>query len=92
MSSRWLIGLLVVLLFLLQFQLWLGEHSLPRLWKLEGEIAAQRDRNADQEAQNAALRDEVRALKTDPEVIEEYAREELGMIKRGERFILITEE
>jgi cell division protein FtsB len=41
--------------------------------------------------ENAGLREEARRLKDDPGTIESVAREELGMIKRGEILIVITD-
>jgi cell division protein FtsB len=39
--------------------------------------------------ENAELRDEARRLRDDPGAIESVAREDLGMIKRGEILVVI---
>lgn len=40
---------------------------------------------------NARLRDEARRLRDDPAAIEEIARRELGLIRRGERMFIIKD-
>jgi cell division protein FtsB len=44
-----------------------------------------------QRAENARLREEVRRLREDPDAIEEIARRELGLIKRGERVFILKD-
>src|SRR3954454_25187544 len=46
---------------------------------------------ARQRAENARLREEVRRLREDPDAIEEIARRELGLIKRGEKVFIIKD-
>jgi cell division protein FtsB len=46
---------------------------------------------ARQRAENARLRDQVRRLSHDPAAIEEIARRELGLIRRGERVFIIKD-
>lgn len=42
-------------------------------------------------AENARLRDEARRLSEDPNAIEEIARRELGLIKRGEKVFIVKD-
>ena len=42
-------------------------------------------------AENAELRDEAKRLNEDPSAIEEVARQELGLMKRGERVFIIND-
>jgi cell division protein FtsB len=42
-------------------------------------------------AENAALREQVRGLREDPAAVEAVAREELGLIRRGELLILLKD-
>jgi cell division protein FtsB len=44
-----------------------------------------------QRAENARLRDEARRLREDPDAIEEIARRELGLIRRGEKVFIIKD-
>lgn len=82
-----LIGILVVL----QYPLWLGSGGLLSLWKLKQEIAAQKTENTRLRQRNLALEAEVRDLKEGYEALEERARAELGMVRRGETLYQIIE-
>ncbi len=88
---RWLLAILLILLVLLQLQLWFGDHSLPEAWRLAGEVETQRKENAELRERNAMLEAEVRDLKQGMSAIEERARTELGMIKDGETFYQVVE-
>jgi cell division protein FtsB len=46
---------------------------------------------ASQKAENARLREEARRLTEDPAAIEEVARRELGLIRRGEKVFIIKD-
>lgn len=52
--------------------------------KLRGQLAHIREEAAALEADNATKEREIEALKTDPRAIEQYARDELGMVYPGE--------
>lgn len=82
-----LLGALVVL----QYRLWVGEGSLAEVSALRSEIAAHRAELAEMQARNETLEAEVRDLRDGLEALEERARSELGMIKRGELFLQIIE-
>ena len=56
---RWLTVVLAVLLLLVQADLWLGRGSLPHQWRLEQELAAQRELNAQARGRNEQLAAEV---------------------------------
>lgn len=86
-----LVALLLVLL-LLQVRLWSGAGSLADIDRLEREIARQQADNAVLQERNAAQRQEVEDLKNGLDSIEERARSELGLIRKGETFILIVDE
>ena len=89
---RWLVGLLVALLLLLQYRLWIGDGSLAEVWDLYQQVETQREENQRLRERNQALEAEVEDLKQGLEAIEERAREELGMIKDDETFYQIIEE
>lgn len=86
-----LAGVLLILLLLLQGQLWFGQGSLPDLWRLKRAVEAQQQDNRQLEERNTALAAEVADLKSGLEAIEERARSELGMIRDGETFYQVTD-
>jgi cell division protein FtsB len=88
---RVLIGILLVLLFWLQYRLWVGEGSLAEVHNLQQEINAQQQDLIELRRRNQALEAEVRDLKTGMEALEERARMELGMIREGELFYQLIE-
>ena len=86
-----LIALLVVLLLILQYQLWIGDGGLRDVWELHQEVEALKQENERLQERNAALNAEVLDLKQGLDAIEEHAREDLGMVKEGETFYQIVE-
>ncbi|MGD8514341.1 MAG: cell division protein FtsB [Granulosicoccaceae bacterium] len=89
---RLLIAILVLLLVSLQLTLWFGEGSLSEVWQLRQQVERQQRDNEQLRERNAALEAEVRDLKQGLDAIEERARNELGMVKQGERFYQIVPE
>jgi cell division protein FtsB len=87
---RWLIGLLLVLLVLLQFKLWFGEGGVSNVSLLQERVAEQVERNAALAKRNAELQAEVDDLRERLEAVEERARSELGLIKQGEEFYQVV--
>ncbi len=88
---RWLIVLLVALLGALQYSLWIGAGSFGDVHRLNVAVARQSRENARLAERNKALDAEVRDLKHGLAAIEERARTELGMIKKGETFYQVVE-
>lgn len=86
-----LAGVLLVLLLMLQGQLWFGQGSLPDLWRFKRAVEAQQEDNHQLQERNASLAAEVQDLKGGLEAIEERARSELGMVRRGETFYQVTD-
>jgi len=86
-----LLILLVVLLVYLQYSLWFGDGSLQDVWRLHQDVEQQRQENAVLRERNEALEAEVLDLQQGLEAIEERAREDLGMIKKGETFYQVIE-
>ena len=86
-----LIAILIVLLLVLQYKLWFGDGNMREVWHLQTAIEEQKKENNSLRERNAALEAEVKDLKQGLEAIEERARSELGMIKKGETFYQIIE-
>ena len=88
---RWLIGLLLVLLLVLQWRLWTGEGSLAQYQHLNERIEEQLQTNDFLRERNLDLAVEVEALRESDDAVEERARADLGMIRDGEIFYMIVE-
>ena len=65
-----------------------GLLAMLRARRQHDELAAAIAR---QRAENARLREEARRLREDPAAIEEVARRELGLIRRGEKVFIIKD-
>lgn len=88
---RWLTLALAVIFLSLQWPQWFGKGSWLRVWQLDKQLAVQRASNTKLLARNAALTAEVRDLKVGTNAIEERARNELGMIRKGEVFFQLLD-
>ena len=87
-----LLAVLIVVLVVLQVRLWHGEGSLSDIDRLEHEIATQTTTNAGLAQRNKGLLQEVSDLKTGLDSVEEHARSEMGLIKKGETYYLIVDK
>lgn len=81
---------LMSLLLWLQYLLWLSDGGVLAMWHLTREIGAQQAENVLLRERNAVLNAEVMDLKGGLAAIEELARSELGMVKKGETFFQVT--
>ncbi len=86
-----LLGALVVVLVMLQVNLWMGEGSFSQLRSLEAQVEVQKQENVVLADRNLELENEVLDLKTGLDAVEERARSEFGMVKDGETLFLIVE-
>ena len=84
--------MLIALLALVQFRLWVGDESLAEVWRLRQAIVSQTSENALLSSRNQRLEADVRDLKNGLEAVEERARLELGMIRKGEIYFQIIED
>ena len=76
---------LLVLLLMLQSQLWLGRGSMTRVQQRQ--MTEQMAANATATQANARLSSEVHDLKEGLDMVEEKARSELGMVKPNEIYV-----
>lgn len=83
---RMLIISLLLIFGLLQYKLWLEDGGIAKIMHLQKTIAAQEQQNNDLKQQNAALAAEVHDLKHGQTAVEEHARNDMGMVKKGETF------
>jgi cell division protein FtsB len=82
---------LIALLLVLQYPLWFGNGGIMALWKMQHELTEHKDEIAQLRERNRVLEAEVLDLKQGVEAVEERARKELGMVKKGETFYQIIE-
>ena len=90
---RWLIYTFIpaALLLILLYRLWFDDTGLIASEKLQQEIEQLQQDNEVQQDQNDSLLAEVKDLKTGNEILEEKAREDLGLVREGETFILFVD-
>jgi cell division protein FtsB len=84
------IGLLI-LLFWLQYKIWLQDGGIPEILQLQDEVVEVKAEVDNLKERNASLDAEVKDLKKGLDAIEERARSELGMIKKGEIYYQVIE-
>ena len=87
-----LLAVLILLLIGLQYKLWFGDGSLSEVVQLSRELELQKQRLAELEARNRMLEAQVLDLQNGLDAFEEKARNDLGMIKKGETFIQLIPE
>jgi cell division protein FtsB len=89
-GNRIVPALLIALLVTLHAQLWVGRGSIPSVNNMQRKLSAQTVKNAQAQADNERLAAEVKDLKEGLEMVEEKARQELGMVKPNEIFVQIA--
>jgi cell division protein FtsB len=89
--KRTLTTLLMIVLVVLQYQIWFGRSSVQAINALENELEQQRANNSLLEQRNNQMEIEVLDLKNGLEAVEERARAELGLIGQDETFYLIVD-
>ena len=89
---RALLLVLLGLLALLQYQLWLGDGGITERRSLESQVARDSKENRSLRQRNEALADRVIELQEGDEMLEAVAREDLGLVREGEEFILFVDD
>jgi cell division protein FtsB len=67
-----------------------GDNGLLALWRARRECASLRAEVERLRAERDRLRAHARRLREDPAAIEEVARRELGLLRRGERLVVLV--
>jgi len=83
---RWLLIILLLLLGGLQYRLWWGEGGRLELHRLQQQAADYARENALLRERNAELARQVMDLKSGQTVLEQRAREELGLTGKDELY------
>ena len=85
-------AVLLLLLLGLQYQSWFGDSGHIKAAALKAQLKAEERRAERQNQRNRLLRGEVMALSESDAAVEARARTDLGMIKDGEVFYILTDE
>lgn len=87
-------GLIVItcLIAALQLKLWCEHDGVMGVLALKQAIAEQEEINQRASQRNAALYAQIDDLKSGTAAIEEYARQELGFIRKGEVFFQFVQK
>jgi len=75
----------------MQVNIWLTKDGYSRIVEIKRLMQDQQQENDEMSSRNSRLKEEIKDLKDGYAAIEEKAREDIGMIKEGEEFYLITE-
>ena len=75
----------------MQVNIWLTKDGYSRIVEIKRLMQDQQQENDEMSSRNSQLKEEIKDLKDGYAAIEEKAREDIGMIKEGEEFYLITE-
>jgi cell division protein FtsB len=76
----------------LQARLWTGQGSFAHVHRLDEKVSLRSAENHSRRGRNAVLKAEILDLKQGLEAVEDIARSELGLIKKGEIFFLLVED
>ncbi|OGT26554.1 MAG: cell division protein FtsB [Gammaproteobacteria bacterium RIFCSPLOWO2_02_FULL_42_14] len=89
---RLILGALIVLLLLLQYEFWFSDGGMRTVWHMQQNISKQQQINDQLDKRNQALIAQVKDLQSGNAAVEAHARNDLGMIKKGEVFYRIIPE
>ncbi len=86
-AYRLLVVVLLILIALLQARIWSADGGIAALRQLQAQVADLREKVRRQQTENERLREQIRAIRHDPQTLEALARRELGMLMPDEHFI-----
>ena len=75
----------------MQVNIWLTKDGYSRIVEIKRLMQDQQEENDEMSSRNSRLKEEIKDLKDGYAAIEEKARGDIGMIKEGEEFYLVTE-
>ncbi len=84
--------ILVALFALLQYELWFSDGGLRAIWHLKRQVSEQKVVNQQAKLTNQAIVADIRDLKSGNEAVQERARNNQGMIQRGEMFYQVVDK
>lgn len=89
---KMILGVLLVLLLLLQYELWFSDGGIKTVWQIQKSISVQAQKNDQLDKRNQALIAEIKDLQSGNAAIEARARNDLGMVKKDEVFYEIVQK
>lgn len=88
---NWLLLILFfAMMVVLQMQLWFGETGYYAHGQLKADIQHQQEVNQSLQDRNRILYAEMEDLRNGLDVVEEYARLDLGLVRKNETFVQIN--
>ncbi|HLB56284.1 MAG TPA: cell division protein FtsB [Coxiellaceae bacterium] len=87
-----ILGALIVLLLLMQYEFWFSDGGMKTVWKMQKDISTQTQKNAALDKRNQILIAEIKDLQSGNAAIEARARDDLGMVKKGEVYYQIVKK
>ena len=87
---RALLIILALVVIALQYRLWFADDGIIHAIRLKNAIHTQQTKNEDIIKHNASLIEEINSLKKGGDAIENRARNDLGMVKKGEVFYQVV--
>lgn len=92
MTVKGLLAALLLLVVFLQYRLWLAEGGIAEAVRLKEQIRTEEGINADLRARNNELARQVWDLQNGQLVIEQRAREDLGLVREGEVYYQFADD
>jgi cell division protein FtsB len=89
---RLFIAVLLLAIAGLQTRLWFGQGSFAHASGLQEQVERRIAENESKRLRNDILKAEIKDLKQGLDAVEDMARSELGLIKKGETFFLLVED
>ncbi len=89
---RWnpLLIILLGVLFFLQYRLWFEPGGIIEMLQLKKQLTIEQLQNEKLKKQNQSILLQVQQLQKNQDAVESRARQELGMIKKGETFYQVV--
>lgn len=87
--AKVLAAILIILILWIQYHVWYGKKGQRKFSELQAKIIEQKKYNLSLKKQNNGLKHEIYLLRNNPKILEEKAREQLGLIREGEIFYRI---
>ena len=84
--------LFIALIIFIQYKLWFDASGILAMQQLKKQLASRSAENDQLKLRNDQLVQQIQHLQSNQDAIESRARQELGMIKKGETFYQIVDK